>query len=344
MFDLNAFSPSRVFVIAEAGCNHNGDFALAERLVDAAAEAGADAVKFQAFRPELMITRNAPKADYQIRATGTAESQYDRLVRLRLDREQLAVLKARAEARGLLFCASAFDHPSLDLLVDLGSEFIKVPSGEITNLPLLRRTGTAGLPVILSTGMADETEIAAALEALAKAPQVMLLHCVSAYPSDWSEANLRAIPTLKQRFGLPVGFSDHSQDDRLALAAVALGAACVEKHITLDRSMEGGDHLASLEPGDFGRMVRTIRALGPALGDGAIRCMPSEENVRAVARKSVVAARPIATGHIIRESDLSCKRPGTGLSPALLNSIVGKTACRDIPVDAILDWSDLVDA
>ncbi len=192
--------------------------------------------------------------------------------------------------------------------------------------------------------MADEAEIAQALEALAEAPQTMLLHCVSAYPSDWSEANLRAIPALARRFALPVGFSDHSQDDRLAVAAVALGAACVEKHITLDRSMEGGDHLASLEPEDFGRMVRTLRALGPALGDGVIRCMPSEENVRRVARKSVVAARPIAKGQIIRESDLSCKRPGTGLSPALLNTIVGKTACRDVAIDTILDWSDLVDA
>jgi sialic acid synthase SpsE len=175
MLDLTAFSPSRVFVIAEAGCNHNGDFALAERLVDAAAEAGADAVKFQAFRPELMITRNAPKADYQIRATGTAESQYDRLVRLRLDRDQLAGLKARAEERGLLFCASAFDEPSLDLLVELGSALLKVPSGEITNLRLLKRVGAARLPVILSTGMADAAEIVQALDAM-PGPPILLLH------------------------------------------------------------------------------------------------------------------------------------------------------------------------
>ncbi|MGE4552508.1 MAG: N-acetylneuraminate synthase family protein [Desulfovibrionaceae bacterium] len=342
MFDLTAFSPSRVFVIAEAGCNHNGDFALAERLVDAAAETGADAVKFQAFRAECMITRQAPKAEYQIRATGTAESQYDRLVRMQLDRDQLASLKARAEARGLLFCASAFDEPSLDLLVELGSPFIKIPSGEITNLPLLRRTGAAGLPVILSTGMADEAEIGRALEALAGARQVMLLHCVSAYPSDWSEANLRAIPALAARFGLPVGFSDHSQDDRLAIAAVALGAACVEKHITLDRGMEGGDHLASLEPGDFGRMVAAIRALGPALGDGVVRCMPSEKNVRAVARKSLVAARPIARGQVLRKSDLACKRPGTGISPAQSHELVGRIAARDIAPDEILAWADLV--
>ncbi|MGE4294010.1 MAG: N-acetylneuraminate synthase family protein, partial [Desulfovibrio sp.] len=296
MFDLSLFGPGNVFIIAEAGCNHNGDFSIAEKLVDAAVEAGADAVKFQAFQPGCMIARDAPKAEYQIKATGTAESQHDRLCRMRLDREQMTRLKARCEAHGILFCASGFDEPSVDMLVELGVEFLKIPSGELTNIPLLQHIAAKGLPVIMSTGMADEQEIAAALGALSGTPQVMLLHCVSAYPSEWSDANLRALPTLAARFELPVGFSDHSQDHELAIAAVALGASCVEKHITLDRTMEGGDHKASLEPDVFAHMVSKIRSLGAALGDGVIRCMDAEKNVRDVARKSIVAARPIARG------------------------------------------------
>ena len=336
-------SQDNVYVIAEAGCNHNGDFALAERLVDAAAATGANAVKFQTFVPERMITKGSPKADYQIKATGTAESQFDRLRRMRLSREQHLSLIKRCQDKGIAFSSSAFDHESLDLLAEFDLPFIKIPSGEITNTPYLEHAAGLGIPVVLSTGMSDLADIERALNALAKGGvrDVVLLHCLSDYPSRWAEANLRVIATLQQTFGLPVGFSDHSQGIELPLLAVALGAVMVEKHITLDRTMEGGDHKASLEPEPFTRMVSCIRRLGPALGDGIKRCMDSERNVRDVARKSIVAGRGIPKGAVLGPDDLLCKRPGTGIPPYEMEKIIGLAAARDIAEDEMLSWTDL---
>lgn len=339
--DLNAYGPENVLVIAEAGCNHQGEPKLADALVDAAANAGADFVKFQTFDPARMIVPAAPKADYQLRATGNAESQYDRLVRLRLSRADHERLMARASERGVGFCSSVFDEPSLDLLLSLGVPLLKVPSGEITNLPLLQAVGNAGLPVILSTGMADLAEISEALEAMKNVPQVALLHCVSAYPSRMEDANLRAMETLRREFGLPMGFSDHSQGWELPLAAVAMGAAIIEKHITLDRTLEGGDHLASLEPDDFGRMTAAIRGIGTALGSGEKQCTEAEKNVRDVARKSVVTLTDIGAGEALGPENLGLKRPGTGMAPKHFEELCAMRAARPLGAHTLLSWSDV---
>jgi N-acetylneuraminate synthase len=333
----------RVFIIAEIGCNHGGDMAVAKRLVDAAREAGADAAKFQSFVPEEMITTDAPKADYQIRATGTEESQFERLKRMALDKDQHLQLKAYCGEKGILFCSSPFDIKSAEMLDSMDVPFFKLGSGEITNIPLLERIASMRRPLMLSTGMADAAEIGEALEALG--PEMMqrtvLLHCVSSYPSLPEEANLRAIRTLGERFGLPVGFSDHSDDISLSLAAVSVGARVIERHITLDRNMEGGDHKASLEPEAFGLMVKEIRRLEQALGDGVLRCMSSEENVKIVARKSIVARRAIAAGEVIDAAALTVKRPGTGLHPRHLKSIIGVRAISDIGRDEQVRWPQL---
>ncbi|MEW6386704.1 MAG: N-acetylneuraminate synthase [Thermodesulfobacteriota bacterium] len=343
MLDVHNLSPDKVLIIAEAGCNHNGDLELAARLVDAAAEAGADAVKFQSFRPERMITAQAPKAEYQVRATGTAESQYQRLCRLMLSEADHRFLQERCRERRIVFCSSLFDHESADLLHRLEVPFFKIPSGEITNLPLLKHVAALGRPLLLSTGMSGLGEIEAALNTIAKegGKDVILLHCVSSYPAAWAEANLRAIPALKAAFRLPVGFSDHSLGIELPLVAVALGAVVIEKHLTLDRSLEGGDHRASLEPGEFGLLVEKIRALGEALGDGVKRCMPSEVEIRRVARKSVVAARAIKKGETLTRENLILKRPGTGISPHRWEELLGRKAKRDLEADALLSWSDV---
>ena len=333
----------RVFIIAEIGCNHGGDMEIAKRLVDAALEAGADAAKFQSFVPEEMITTDAPKADYQVRATGTEESQFERLRRMMLDRDQHLELKGYCEEKGIIFCSSPFDIQSAEMLDGLGVPFFKLASGEITNFPLLERIASMQRPLMLSTGMADGEEVREALEVLGPEmrEKTVLLHCVSSYPSPPEEANLRAIGTLEERFGLPVGFSDHSDDISLSLAAVAAGARVIERHITLDRNMEGGDHKASLEPEPFGRMVKEIRRLEQALGDGVLRCMPSEENVKLVARKSIVARRAIAAGEVIDAAALTVKRPGTGLHPRQIKRIIGVRALTDIGRDEQVRWSHL---
>jgi N-acetylneuraminate synthase/N,N'-diacetyllegionaminate synthase len=315
--------------------------ALARELVRAAARTGADAAKFQSFDPDEMITVDAPKADYQIRATGTQESQYQRLQRMRLSVAQHEELRALCDSCGITFCSSPFDRGSAELLQRLNVPFFKIPSGEITNLPLLRQIGSYGRPVILSTGMSNLSEIETALEALAGTPEIVLLHCVSDYPARWEDANLRAMLTLRQAFHLPVGFSDHTEGIELPLVAVALGAVIIEKHLTLDRNMEGGDHRASLEPAEFTAMVEKIRRVQAALGDGKKTCTPSEMNVRAVARKSLVTRRFLPAGTRLTEDDIAIKRPGTGIAPAFLSEIIGASARVDIPGGVLLRWSDL---
>jgi N,N'-diacetyllegionaminate synthase len=332
-----------VFIVAEAGVNHNGDAALARRLVDAAAECGADAVKFQTFSVDALLTREAPKAGYQLETTGSGESQRDMLARLTLGAEMLAELGERAAKRGLVFFSTPFDETSVDVLETLGVALFKVPSGEITNLPLLRHVAGKGRPVIVSTGMATMEEVEEAVRTIREAgdPPLALLHCLSAYPAPAGEVNLRAMDALAARFGCPVGYSDHTLGIEIAVAAVARGAAIVEKHLTLDTSLPGPDHRASLAPLELRAMVQAIRRVQSALGDGVKRAMPSEIDTRRVARKSLVAVRDLRTGERLAAADVTSKRPGTGISPAELPRVLGLRLTRDIAADEVIPWEAL---
>jgi len=331
------------FVVAEAGVNHDGDLDVARRLVDAAADAGADAVKFQTFRADALVSREAPKAAYQRETTGIDESQRDMLRHLELGPEAHADLGEHARRRGLLFFSAPFDEASVDLLEAMGVALLKVPSGEITNLPLLRHMARKGRPMLVSTGMSTLDEVQRAIETIRAegCSLLALLHCVSAYPAPAAETNLRAMDTLRDRFGCPVGLSDHSLGIEVAIAAVARGAAIVEKHLTLDTNLPGPDHRASLDPNEFTAMVRAIRAVESALGDGDKRPMPCEADTRRVARRSLVAAVPISTGEVLTQERIAVKRPGTGISPADLERVLGRRARRDVAADELLRWDDL---
>jgi N-acetylneuraminate synthase/N,N'-diacetyllegionaminate synthase len=332
-----------VFVVAEAGVNHNGDLDLALRLVDIAAAAGADAVKFQTFTAESLVSRGARKAAYQEETTGAGESQRDMLKRLELGGDAHARLQARAASRGLLFFSTPFDEGSADLLEALEVPVLKVPSGEVTNLPLLRHLAAKKRPIILSTGMATLDEVTDAVAAIRAGgdPPLAILHCLSAYPAPPSEVNLRAMDTLRARFGCPIGFSDHTLGTEIALAAVARGAAIIEKHMTADQALPGPDHRASLEPPELTEMIHAIRRVESALGDGEKRPMPSELDTRDVARRSLVAARLIARGERLDRAMLAIKRPGTGIPPAALERVLGRAARRDLAVDEVIGWEDL---
>jgi len=337
-------APGRpAFVIAEAGVNHNGDPALARKLIDAAADSAADAVKFQTFRTAALTSRTAPKAAYQIESTGAAESQSEMLSRLELSADVLRSLQAHAEARRIVFFSTPFDEASADTLATLGVPLFKIPSGEITNLPLLRHVAAKGKPIILSTGMSTLDEVADALAAVREVADVpvAILHCVSAYPAPVGEVNLKAMDTLRERFGYPVGLSDHTLGLEIPIAAVARGAVIVEKHLTLDKRLPGPDHRASLEPGEMAALVRGIRNVEAALGDGAKRPMPSELDTRRVARKSLVAARPIRAGEELVKDAVAIKRPGTGVSPAELERALGRRVRRDLAADDVIDWTVL---
>jgi len=335
---LVSMNPRRCIVIAEAGVNHNGSIELALRLVDAAAEAGADAVKFQTFRAERLVTAEAGKAAYQKAATGEGESQLEMLRRLELDESAHVRLRDHAHSRGLTFLSTPFDEQSADFLETLGMGIFKIPSGEITNLPFLRHIAGKNKPIILSTGMCCLGEVEAALEALGAA-EVTLLHCVSKYPADPADLNLRAMETLRQAFGRPVGFSDHSLGIDMPIAAVALGAVVIEKHLTLDCSLPGPDHRASLEPAAFKAMVASIRRVEEALGDGRKHPVPGEREVASVARKSIVAARDLPAGTVLSLEMLAMRRPGTGLSPAMFPQVLGRKTLAEMKAGALLDWS-----
>lgn len=332
-----------VFVVAEAGVNHNGDPELARRLVDAAVEAGADAVKFQTFCTDALVTARAPKAAYQRETTGAGEGQRTMLARLELPLAVQGELKVRSETRGLLFFSSPFDEASADALEALGVELYKVPSGEITNLPYLRHVAAKRRPIVLSTGMSTLEEVAVAARAIREGgdPPLALLHCLSSYPAPASEVNLRAMDTLRERFGVPVGFSDHTLGTEVAIAAAARGAAVVEKHFTLDKRLPGPDHRASLEPAELAALVRAIRHVEAALGDGVKRPMPSEADTRRVARKSLVAARPIRAGERLTAGLVAIKRPGTGIPPTELDRALGRAVVRDLAADEVIDWEAL---
>ena len=332
-----------IFIVAEAGVNHNGDPALARRLVDAAAECGADAVKFQTFTVDALLTRGAPKAGYQVDTTGAGESQREMLARLELGPGELAGLRDRAAKHGLVFFSAPFDEKSADTLEALGVPLFKIPSGEITNLPLLRHLAAKGRPIILSTGMASLEEVEEAVAAIRAAgdPPLAVLHCLSAYPAPSGEINLRAMDTLAGRFCCPVGFSDHSLGIDIAVAAAARGAAIIEKHLTLDTTLAGPDHRASLDPPAFAAMVRAIRNVESALGDGVKRPMPSESDTRRVARKSLVAARALGAGRRLAVEDVVVKRPGTGIPPGDLPRALGRTLTRDVAADEVIPWEAL---
>jgi N,N'-diacetyllegionaminate synthase len=332
-----------VFIIAEAGVNHNGSLDLALRLVDAAKASGADAVKFQTFRADLLATRSAHKAPYQERTTARAESQFEMLQRLELDAGAHQRLIDHCRQIGIQFLSSPFDTQSADLLATMDVPLFKVPSGEITNLPFLQHVARKGRPVILSTGMSTLGEVEEAVHVLqvAGASQVTLLHCVTEYPAPYAEVNLRAMQTLKTAFGLPVGYSDHTPGIDIAIAAVALGAEVIEKHFTLDRSLPGPDHAASLEPGELQQMVAAIRHVEAALGTGIKAPAPCELPNISVARKSVVAARALPAGHQLTTEDLDIKRPGNGLAPKLLPALIGRTLRADLDKDEVISWDHL---
>jgi N,N'-diacetyllegionaminate synthase len=326
------------FIIAEAGVNHNGDLQLARQLVAAAAEAGADAVKFQTFNADRLVTSNAPQAAYQQKNTGVTESQFDMLKRLELSDEAHRELRALCAEQGIVFLSTPFDEQSADFLFELGIPAFKIPSGELTNTPFLAHVARKGLPVILSTGMANLTEIRAAVEVVRGQgnENLALLQCVSAYPSAPADTNLRAMQTLRDLFRVPVGYSDHTEGIEIALAAAALGACIIEKHFTTDRSLPGPDHKASLEPDELTAMIAGIRKVESALGDGEKCPAASETETAAVARKSLVAARVLKAGEIFDSSMAVARRPGTGLSPSMLASLQGRRLARDVATDEIL--------
>lgn len=333
---------SKVFIIAEAGVNHNGDPALARQLVDAAVAAGADAVKFQTFKAEEVATPQAGRAPYQVENMPThRENQLEMIRRLELDYLAFRELSEYCGQQGIMFLSSAFDLESVDFLGELGVPYFKIPSGEINNYPYLRRVGATGRSVILSTGMATLGEVEQALEILkgSGATDITLLHCTTNYPTPPEEVNLRAMLTMKQAFGLPVGYSDHTMGVAIPIAAAALGAEVIEKHLTLDRGLPGPDHRASLEPGEFKEMVAAIRQVEKSLGDGIKRPAPGELAIMPAARRSLVAARDIAAGEIITASCLVAKRPGTGIPPSYWDLVVGRRARQAIPAGCILDWA-----
>jgi N,N'-diacetyllegionaminate synthase len=336
------------FIISEAGVNHNGDMHLAHRLIDAAAEAGADAVKFQSFVTEELITPEAPKAGYQVETTGEPGSQYKMLKALELSADQQAELKAHCERVGILYLCTPYENTSVDMLDRMGVAAFKIASTDVTNIPFLQYIANKGRPVILSTGMSTLGEVEQAvntLRAVGLDGKFVILHCTSEYPAPVGEANLCAILTLQQAFGCPAGFSDHTPGVGASPWAVAVGACTIEKHFTLDRNMVGPDHRASLEPDELSALVRTVRDVEAALGDGIKRPTLSELPNKPLMQKSLVARRSIHAGDTITSNHLTCKRPGFGLAPSWFDRIVGKRAVLDIPKDGVLtlssvDWSE----
>ncbi|MGO0790233.1 N-acetylneuraminate synthase [Herbaspirillum seropedicae] len=330
----------RTLIIAEAGVNHNGDLAMAKRLIEVAAEAGVDLVKFQTFSADRLATSSASKADYQAQSTDAGESQQAMLRRLELSSQMHHELINHCQRHGIRFFSTGFDIESLDFLVALGLDRIKVPSGEITNLPYLRRVAAHGKPVILSTGMASLGDIEAAMAVLQDGgivrQQITVLHCNTEYPTPMADVNLRAMRNIGRAFDVAVGYSDHTAGIEVAIAAVALGASVIEKHFTLDRNLPGPDHAASLEPEELKAMVAAIRNIELALGDGVKRPSPSESKNRPIARKSIVASRPIRAGQPFTEDNITTKRPGTGISPMRWDEVIGCIATRDYAPDEMI--------
>lgn len=330
-----------VFIIAEAGVNHNGSTELAKNLIDVAAEAGADAVKFQTFRAEKIVSRYAPKAEYQKQTASPDESQFDMIKKLELNLSAHQELIEHCKNRNVLFLSTPFDHESIELLNGLDVTMFKIPSGEITNLPYLRHIGRIGKPVILSSGMATLGEIEFALDILTKEglqlQDITVLHCNTEYPTPMDDVNLKAMQTIAAAFpGIRVGYSDHTLGIEIPIAAAAMGAAVIEKHFTLDRNMEGPDHRASLEPDELRAMVKAIRNVEKATGNGRKKPSLSETKNMSVARKSIVAAKAVRKGEIFTEENLAAKRPGNGISPMRWDEVIGKRAMKNFQEDELV--------
>lgn len=329
----------KVYIIAEAGDNHNGDFNTALKLVDVAKRAGADCVKFQTFVTEEIISKYAEMAEYQKKNTGKEESQFEMVKRLELSFDEFRKIKEYCDRVGIQFLSTPFDLKSVDFLNELGVPFFKIPSGEITNYPYLIKIAHTGKPVVMSTGMCEPDEILAAINVLEKngSGEITLLHCNTEYPTPLKDVNLYAMRTMKKMFGKRVGYSDHTKGIEVPVAAVALGACVIEKHFTLDKNMPGPDHKASLEPDELGRMVKNIRNIEIALGDGVKRVSESERKNIAIARKSIVARRNIQEGEILTEENLAVKRPGTGINPMQWMEVLGTRAVRDFKEDELIE-------
>lgn len=326
-----------VLIIAEAGVNHNGSLALAKEMARVAKDTGVDIVKYQTAVPELVVSKFAEKAAYQKQTTGAGESQLDMVRRIHFDFDAHRELKAYCESIGIVYLSTPFDNDSIDFLASLDMPFWKIPSGEITNLPYLEKIAALGKPVMLSTGMSTPDEIDDALHVLqvggVPMNKITLLHCNTEYPTPYADANLRAMDDLRRRFGCPVGYSDHTLGFEVDIAAVALGACAIEKHFTLDKSMDGPDHKASLDPNELRAMVHAIRNTEAALGSGEKHVTDSEAKNKPIARKSIVAKRPIALGEVYTEENLTVKRPGDGISPMRWHEVLGKAAPRAFAED-----------
>ena len=326
-------------IIAEAGVNHNGDMNLAKELILQAKKAGADYVKFQTFQPEKLVSRYAPKAEYQKKLTGGQDTQLGMLQKLALSQAQFCELYQFAGEQEIGFISAPFDIESIHFLNALGMEFWKIPSGEITNLPYLEQIGDTGKPIILSTGMSTMDEVKAAISVLRQkgTEDITILHCNTEYPTPMQDVNLRAMQTLREQCQVPVGYSDHTLGIEVPIAAVAMGAIVIEKHFTLDHSMEGPDHKASLEPDELTAMVKAIRNIESALGDGNKQVTISEKKNMVAARKSIVAARTIEAGEIFTTENLTTKRPGNGISPMNWYAYIGQKAKRHYEPDELID-------
>lgn len=329
----------QVCVIAEAGVNHNGNPKLAKEMIDAAKEAGADYIKFQTFIPENLVSRYAEKAEYQKETTDADETQLQMLQKLTLKCEDFLKLKKYCDESGIGFLSTPFDLDSIDFLEKSGCALWKIPSGEITNLPYLEKIAKTHKPIILSTGMSEIDEIRECFELLKKhgTEDITLLHCTTQYPTPFIDVNLNAMLTLKKQFGCKVGYSDHTSGIEVPIAAVAMGASVIEKHFTLDRTMEGPDHKASLEPDELKKMVESVRNIEKALGSTVKKTVPSEAKNREVVRKSIVAAKNIDMGEMLTEENLTTKRPGYGISPMRWHEVIGTNAIRSFEEDELIE-------
>ncbi len=331
---------TKTIIIAEAGVNHNGNFELAKRMITEAKIAGVDYVKFQTAVPELVISKNASKADYQKVTTGLEESQLEMAKAIHLPLSDYIVLKELCDKEQIGFLSTPFDLVSIDCLIPLRMDYFKIPSGEITNYPYLKKIAALGTPVILSTGMCTMEEIRQALNILTSGKltlnDVTILHCNTEYPTPMEDVNLKAMHSMAHELGVKVGYSDHTLGIEVPIAAVALGAVVIEKHFTLDKTMTGPDHKASLEPQELKEMVKAIRNIEKALGSGNKKPSPSEIKNMDIARKSIVAAKPIAKGEIFTEENLTVKRPGNGISPMRWEEVIGKTANRNFVEDELI--------
>jgi N,N'-diacetyllegionaminate synthase len=330
----------KTLIIAEAGVNHNGSLEMAFELIDAASDAGADVVKFQTFKAEKLVTQSAAKADYQLGTTDVQETQFEMIKKLELSDEMHQKLISKCKEKGIRFSSTGFDTSSVDVLIEFGVDFLKVPSGEITNLPYLRHVGAKGLPIILSTGMCTMGEVANALEILEKAGarnhDITVLHCNTEYPTPMEDVNLNAMLSMKEKLGVNIGYSDHTLGIEVPIAAVAMGATVIEKHFTLDRKMDGPDHAASLEPEELKQMVKSIRNIEKAKGDGVKKPSNSEEKNISIVRKSIVASKEIKVGDEFTADNLGVKRPGTGISPIRWDEVLGKVASKDFQPDELI--------